>query len=190
LERILEAGLRAPTHDSENGRRFLLVEDASTRAELVRGFWRDRTPEDVATLVDSWNVRDLRQRAMLLDAIPRQGSMLLGAGALVLPCFHQPEPLLGAKESLQQLNAFAEMWACLEDILIAAAAEGILGVTKIPSTPEKTDHIRRTLRIPETYEIACYLALGLPMDPSACRDPGPVGVRSHVFRNSWGIPPW
>ena len=39
--------------------------------------------------------------------------MILDAGALIIPCFRQPEPLLGEKTSLHQLNAFASMWAVL-----------------------------------------------------------------------------
>ncbi|MEN6368148.1 MAG: nitroreductase family protein [Thermotogota bacterium] len=37
LDRVLGAGLRAPMHDPKDGRRFIVVDDAAVRAELVRG---------------------------------------------------------------------------------------------------------------------------------------------------------
>ncbi len=186
LDRILGAGLRAPMHDPKDGRRFVLVEDTAVRAELVRGFWRERTREETVAVVDSWELEVPEQRAMFLDALPKQASMVLSAGALVIVCFRQTEPLLEAKGSLHELNAFAEVWSCLENILVAAAAEGIFGVTKIPSTPTETQHIRGTLGIPDEYEVACYLALGYPKSgaPSFASSIGEVGA--YIFRNAWG----
>jgi nitroreductase len=186
LDRILEAGLRAPTHDPKDGRRFVVVDDAAVRAELVRGFWRERTPEEIAAVVDSWGLESPEQRAMFLDALPKQAAMLLSAGAVVIVCFRQTEPLLEAKASLHQLNAFAEVWACLENILVAASAEGIFGVTKIPSTPAETSHIRNTLGIPGDYEIPCYLALGYPRAAATRFVPQLQGVGNYVFRDAWG----
>jgi len=186
LERILEAGLCAPMHDPRNGRRFLVVDDAAVRAELVRGFWRERTEAETVAIVDSWEVEFPGQRSMFLDALPKQAAMLLSAGALAIVCFRQVEPLLESKASLHQLNAFAEVWMCLENMLVAAAAEGILGVTKIPSTPAETSHVRRTLGIPEDYEIACYLALGYPKSVAPTFGPTLGAVGGYVFENAWG----
>jgi nitroreductase len=185
LDRILEAGLRAPMHDPKGGRRFIVVDDAAVRAELVRGFWRERTPEETAAVVDSWELESPEQRAMFLDALPKQAAMLLSAGALVMVCFRQTEPLLEAKASLHQLNAFAEVWSCLENILVAASAEGIFGVTKIPSTPAETRHVRQTLQIPDEYEVACYLALGYPTSGAPSFPPSIGAVGDYVFRNAW-----
>jgi len=185
LDRILEAGLRAPMHDPKDGRRFIVVDDAAVRAELVRGFWRERTPEETAAVVDSWELESPEQRAMFLDALPKQAAMLLSAGALVMVCFRQTEPLLEAKASLHQLNAFAEVWSCLENILVAASAEGIFGVTKIPSTPAETQHVRQTLGIPDEYEVACYLALGYPTSGAPSFPPSIGAVGDYVFRNAW-----
>ena len=61
--------------------------------------------------------------------------MLLTAGCLIIPCFRQFEPLLKPK-SLSALNPFASIWCCIENMLIAAAAEWIYGVTRIPFDEE------------------------------------------------------
>jgi nitroreductase len=186
LEGILEAWLRAATHDPHDGRRFVLVDDPEKRDELVRGFRRDRSEAELISLVDSYEIQDPLLRAMFLDSLPKQGRMIRTAAALIIPCFLQPEPLLAEKGSLHELNGFAEAWACLENMLIAAAAEGIYGVTKIPSTPAESDHIRRTLSIPGEYEIPCYLALGYP-DADATRfEPSLPATRAVTFVNAWG----
>ena len=57
--------------------------------------------------------------------------------------------------------AFASIWCCIENILIAAASEGIFGVTRIPSETER-ETIKRFLNVPEDCEIPCWLALGYP----------------------------
>ena len=173
-------------HNPKDGRRFIVVDEAAVRAELVRGFWRERTSEEIAAVVDSWELEFPEQRAMFLDALPKQAAMLLSAGALVIVCFRQTEPLLEAKASLHELNAFAEAWSCLENILVAAAGEGVFGVTKIPSSPAETQHVRGTFSIPGEYEVACYLALGYPA-PGASSFPPSIGaVGDYVFRNAWG----
>jgi len=125
---------------------------------------------------------------MFLDALPK-AAMLLSAGALAIVCLRQVEPLLESKASLHQLNAFAEVWMCLENMLVAAAAEGILGATKIPSISAETSHVRWPLGIPEGYEIACYLALGYPKSVAPTFGPTLGPVEGYVFENAWGRAP-
>ena len=55
--------------------------------------------------------------------------MLRDAGCLILRRSGTGNAL--EPESLSALNSFASIWCCIENML-AAAAEGILGVTRIP----------------------------------------------------------
>jgi len=162
LLRILEAGVKAPSHNHLREWHFVSVEDLSQRKRLVGFFRKDWTSEALEAWIDGTGMTDERQRAMYHDAVPKQAAMILDAGALVIPCFCQTGPLLAEKRSLHQLKAFASMWAVLENVLVVAASNGIFGVTKIVSTPEESTHIRETLGIPDDYEIPCYLAIGHP----------------------------
>ncbi len=119
------------------------------------GFWRERTPEEIAAVVNSWELEFSEQCAMSLDVLPKQTAMLLSAGALVIVCFRQTEPLIEAKASLHQLNAFAE-----------------------------TQHVCGMLRIPDEYEVACYLALGYPTSGAPSFPPSMGVVSNYVFRNA------
>ena len=97
---------------------------------------------------------------MYFYAIPRQKDMLRKAGTLILTFYKQETELLQPR-SLSSLNAFASVWCCIENILIAAASEGIFGAIRIPMQNE-SEHIKTVIKIPRGYEMACYLALGYP----------------------------
>jgi nitroreductase len=186
LLRILGAGVKAPTHNHLRDWRFILVEDPQQRERLVRLFRREWSREELEEWMNGCGMKDECQRAMYADGVPKQASTILGAGALVIPCFRQPSPVLAEKESLHQLNAFASIWAVLENALLAAASEGIFGVTKIVSTPEETAHIRATLGISDDYEVPCYLALGYPSEGAVWPRQVSVDVRGRVSVDRWG----
>ena len=170
LLRILDAGLKAPSHNHLRDWRFVLVNDMVRRESLARFFFTERTDAELREMLDGWDMTEKSQYAMYLEGIPRQASMVLGAPVLLIPCFRRQADLLGAKESLHELNAFASIWAVIENVLIAAASEGIQGVTKIISRPEERDHVRAKLGIPDEYEIPCYLPLGYPAEDAVWHD--------------------
>lgn len=107
----------------------------------------------------------------------------LTAGCLMIVCFRQTYPLLAPK-SLSDLNGFASVWCCIENILIAAAAEGIQGVTRIPF-PKEIEHLRETFCIPADYEVACYIALGCPAADAGQIRETPTEVEERMHINGW-----
>jgi len=185
LLRILDAGLKAPSHNHLREWHFVLVEDRAQRESLARFFFTERTEAELREILDGWGMTDERQYAMYLEAIPRQASMVIGAPTLLIPCFRQEGDLLGPKESLHELNAFASMWAVIENVLIAAASEGVQGVTKIISRPEERDHVRATLGIPERFEIPCYLPLGVPASEAVRHPQVPVRAEERLYVDGW-----
>ncbi len=185
LLRILGAGVKAPSHNHLREWRFILVEDSVQREKLVRFFLKERTDEELKEMLDDWGMTVESQYTMYFDAIPKQGRMLLSAGALIVPCFRQRGDLLGPKESLHELNALASIWAVIENLLVAAASEGIFGVTKIISTPEERDHVRATLGIPDDYEIPCYLPIGYPTENAVWHEQVPISADECLFVDRW-----
>ena len=188
LLRILDAGLKAPSHNHLREWHFVVVDDPHQRARLVRFFHKEWTKDDLEAWMDECGMEDERQRAMYADGVPKQTAMVLDAGALVIPCFRQRGPLLGEKRSLHELNAFASIWAVIENVLIAAASEGIQGVTKIVSTPKERDHIRKTLGVREEYEIPCYLLVGYPAGDAVWNEQIPINVEERFHMNRWNSP--
>jgi nitroreductase len=152
---------------------------------VIQKINKNRSARDSEKLLDKWGLTDQYQRSMYIDAIPKQYRMLLKAGCLIIPCFLQESPLLEPKD-LSALNAFASMRCCIENMLLAAVAEGIYGVTRIPLDRE-IKHLNAALGIPEGYFVPCYLALGYPEENHA------GSIRQHSIRaqermhfNRWG----
>jgi nitroreductase len=181
--KILEAGLKAPTNDHLRRWEFILVQDAEIRQEVVRHIRAPETTKGATNIVDGWGLVEPSQRKCYIDAIPKQHSMLLKAGVLILPCFYSPGPIL-KPESLSSLNCLASIWCCVENILLAAASEGIFGVTRIPFENERKS-LRKTLRIPSGYEVPCYLALGYPKENARRIRQYEVRVQDKIHMNGW-----
>jgi nitroreductase len=185
ISRIVEAGLRAPTNNHLRQWEFILVNEPAMRLAAIKKVNKRLSARDAERFLDGWGYTDPHQREMYVDAIPKQYRMLLRAGCLIIPCFRQESPLLKPK-NLSALNGFASIWCCIENMLLAAVAEGVYGVTRIPFDKE-LQHLKEVLYIPEEYAIPCYLALGYP-DEKRSR-PIPQHIISAGERmnfNKWG----
>lgn len=182
IRRIIGAGLRAPTNNHMREWEFVVLDDREVRLQAIAQVEQETEEEATATL-DGWGYTDRLQREMYISAIPKQYRMLLQAGSLILPCFKQEAPLLQPAE-LWDLNRFASIWCCIENMLLAAASEGIYGVTRIPSG-EETSHLRKVLGIPGNYEIPCWLALGYPDKSIAPPRQHPIIVEERMHINRW-----
>jgi len=183
VERLLSAGLQAPSNDHLRLWEFILVQEREQREKLVSKIQPPQTQKGAAALVKRMQLSDDNQQEMYRQAIPKQQAMLLDAALLVIPCF-QPSGELLKPETLSSLNCFASIWCCIENILIAAASEGIFGVTRIPFEPERA-HLHKVLRIPGEYEVPCYLALGYPAENARRAAQIPVNVKDKLHRDSW-----
>jgi nitroreductase len=182
-ERILSAGLQAPSNDHLRRWEFILVEDRQQREKLVSKIHPPQTQKGTAALVKRMQLNDDNQQEMYQRAIPKQQSMLLDAALLVIPCFRPSGDLL-QPETLSSLNCFASIWCCVENILIAAASEGIFGVTRIPFEPERA-HLHKVLHIPAEYEVPCYLALGYPAESAKRARQIPIETSARIHQNTW-----
>ena len=156
--KLVDAGMKAPSHDHMRRWEFVGVQNRVVREKLVECIFEPITVEGAAEIVDRWGMTDEVQREMYLNAIPKQLSMTLDAGCLIVPCYESDKPLLEPK-TLSSLNPFASIWCCVENILVMAASLGIFGVTRIPMEDERAK-VKALLGIPEGYEFPCFVALG------------------------------
>jgi nitroreductase len=184
IEKIISAGLAAPSNNHLRQWHFVLLNDRTRRQELLDPIIHRLDRKGSLAVINRWGLTDPVQREMYLDAIPLQYSMLLNAGTLILPFFAQSGPLLKPK-SLSDLNAFASIWCCIENMLIAAANEGIFGVTRIPFA-EESKFVKDTLGIPPQYEFPCWLALGYPTENAKRAVQVPIDLKDRIHLDSWG----
>ncbi len=104
---------------------------------------------------------DKDKRAMFADALPKQQKMLLDRGLLILPFFRQKQsPLLEPAEQ-SSLNYFASAWCAVENMLLAAAAEGLGTAFHIPVSDE-AEMIKKIVGAPEDYEFTLSAYNRLP----------------------------
>lgn len=71
------------------------------------------------------------QQKMYADAMPKQYSMLRKSGCVILPFFKGGNSLFHVC-SVSSLNSFASVWCCIENIFLAATAEGAACSMRIP----------------------------------------------------------
>ncbi|MCL4559110.1 MAG: nitroreductase family protein [Chloroflexi bacterium] len=183
VKRLICAGFNAPTNNHMREWHFVLLQDKVRRGELLDRAIKPVGRKGAMAIINRWGLTDDAQREMYRDAIPKQYSMLYNAGCLILPCFRQPTPLLKPKD-LSALNPFASIWCCIENILVAAASEGIFGVTRIPFEAERNT-FKEFLNIPEDYEIPCYLALGYPAEGAQRRRQVNISIEERIHFEVW-----
>lgn len=154
LLKIIEAGLKAPTHNHLREWEFIIIDDLSRRIEIIN-------TENSPDTLDSYRnfLNDLEEKTafeMYSDAIPKQKKMLLTAPVLMAVCYKTAKPVSDCT-TIFELNNLASIWCCIENMLLVMAAENLYGVPYIPSG---TINIKKFLNIPDNYEIAVLLALG------------------------------
>lgn len=183
LERILGGGLRAPSNDHLRSWEFVVVTDKALLQKLLSGISQDITEERTEEILDAWQLDDKSQREMYRYAIPRQHQMLYSAPAVILPFFKQTADLLQPK-GLNSLNGFASAWCCVENILLAAAAEGLGACLRIP-TAQELQNIQQVLDHPVQYTMPCYIAIGKPKEDTPVLEQVPVEVNDRLHMNGW-----
>lgn len=181
IERIIDAGLKAPTNNHLRQWEFVIVNGKEERANLLR-VENMTSRDECEQMLDGFGMTDEVQRNMYREAMPRQFSMLYNAGCLILP-FKIREPLL-QPSSLSSLNDFASIWCCIENMLLAAASEGLLGVTRIPMA-EESEHIKTAVGHPENYVMPCYIALGYPAKNASVPAQKSICAKDKIHINIW-----
>jgi len=183
VKKLIDAGMKAPSHDHMRRWEFVVVQDRIVRKKIVECIFEPVTVEGAAEIVDGWGMTDKLQREMYIDAIPKQLSMMLDAGCLIVPCYESNTPLLEPK-TLSSLNPFASIWCCVENILVMAASLGIFGVTRIPMEDERAK-VKELMGIPERYEFPCFIALGYPREGAARSRQIEIKTEDRIHVDNW-----
>lgn len=183
IQRILDAGLKAPTNDHMRDWHFAVIDDPALIQNLIKKIPKKVSEKRVDFIMKVWRLQDECQKKMYADAIPKQYQMLLNSGCLVIPLFKQKKNLLQPK-NLSDLNGFASIWCCIENIFLAATAEGCGCTLRIPLGDEK-DHVKSILDFPGDYEMPCYIAIGKPAKDGAYYEQNICDVQERIHLNKW-----
>ena len=94
----------------------------------------------------------------------------------VLVVLYRAKPLADCR-SLFELNPLASVWMCIENLMLAMAAEGLYGCTY---TPYDATGLKAALGVPSGFEVAAVIPFGYPRTPPQVEEPEAVAPRLHV----------
>lgn len=183
IHRILNAGLKAPTNDHMRNWEFVVITDPAEKARIIGKIPKKITTKQVESFLKSSLLDNPCQREMYMDGVPKQYSMLYHSGCLILPFYRQDTPLLKPK-TLSNLNSFASIWCCIENIFLAAAAEGLGSSFRIPFDKE-TKYLKEAIGHPDNYIMPCYIALGYPAEDAVINNQHEFDLKDRIHYNIW-----
>lgn len=125
LRKVIGAAFKAPTNDHLRQLEFVVVRGRENIAKVVAPLAKNMASfRELVFEVDESGDRD--KMAMFADALTKQQKMLMDSGLLIIPFFCQKTcPLLEPVEQ-SSLNYFASAWCAVENMLLAAANEGLV----------------------------------------------------------------
>lgn len=174
LERILDAGLKAPS--SNHQRRWELV--ALTDKALIHG---------LAQIIRPYPCRITEAKTPLQEmmkiAYPRQRSMVEESACVVLPFFKQKYPMSEDKNGYGLMD-YGAAWALVENMLLAATAEGLGSVVHIPVKKEP-EQIKAFLKIPDGWYLPTLVILGYASPGAEVPAQVRASVENKVHWNQW-----
>jgi nitroreductase len=183
LKRVIGTAFKAPTNDHLRQLEFIVVRGRENIAKVIAPLAKNMaTFKELVAEVDESDDED--KMAMFADALPKQQRMLIQSGLLIIPFFRQLTwPLLKPMEQ-SSLNYFASAWCALENMLLAAADEGLGTVFHIPVSDE-AEKIKEIVGAPEGYEFTCLLTMGYPVENAFLPKQKVIDVESRIHQNKW-----
>jgi nitroreductase len=160
IKRVISAAMKAPTNDHMRDWHFIIVKDRETAARLLDIVPKGISDDDMNQLIKDWNLDESLQQECYRNAVPKQYRMLFDAAAIILPLLRQKTDILHP-ENVSHLNGFASIWCSIENLFLAATAEGYGCNLRIPLGHEG-EHAREILGYPEYYYMPCFIGIGRP----------------------------
>ena len=174
LERILDAGLKAPS--SNHQRRWELV-TLTDKAVIL----------DLAKFIRPYPCRiqepKTPQQEMFKIAYPRQRTMIEEAACVILPYFKQKYALNCDKNGYGLMD-YGAAWALVENMLLAATAEGLGSVVHIPVKKEP-EQINAFFKIPDGYYLPALIVIGYTAKDALLPSQVKATVADKVHWNQW-----
>ena len=174
LERILNAGLKAPS--SNHQRRWELV--TLTDKEIIKS---------LAKIVKPYPCRitdpKSPQQEMFKIAYPRQRSMIEESSCVVLPYFKIKYDPKDSRNDYGLMD-YGAAWTLVENILLAAPAEGLGSVVHIPIKKEP-EQIREFMKVPAGYYLPTLIMLGYAVKNAELPAQVKATAENKVRWNKW-----
>ena len=156
LKKIVDAGLQAPTHDHLRNWEFVILKEKEDKEHALQ-FVRQGVGPTLEILKQTL-VNGTPQQKMYAAAMPRQYTMLMNASHIIMPFFKSNSGVMNPT-SVSSLNPLSSIWCVIENIFLAATAEGLACSMRIP-VGEEGVNVAKVIGAPENYLLPCYIGLG------------------------------
>ena len=183
VERIIGAGLKAPTNDHMRDWHYIVIQDKNVVMQLLDIIPKGISKEDMNQLIVEWNLSDGEQQECYRKAVPKQHKMLLDASVVVIPLLKQKTDILHP-DNISHLNGFASIWCSIENIFLAATAEGYACTLRVPLGNEG-EWARDVLGYPEDYFMPCFIGMGKPKADADVIKQKDIEVKKRIHWNRW-----
>lgn len=174
LERILAAGLQAPSSNHQRQWQLVTLTDKAVIRELAKfikpypcRITEPKTP----------------QQEMFKIAYPRQRTMVEEAACVILPYFKCKYDMKSTTNDYDLMD-YGAAWALVENILLAATAEGLGSVVHIPVKKEP-EQIKAFMNIPDGYILPTLIMLGYSSKDALIPAQVKATVENRVHWNKW-----
>ena len=183
IEKIIKAGLQAPTNDHMRDWHYIVIKDKGTVIKLLDIIPKEISDEDMERLIKDWNLNDRDQQSCYKNAVPKQHKMLMDASVVVIPLLKQKTDILHAG-NISQLNGFASIWCSIENIFLASTAEGYGCTLRVPLGNE-SEYASEVLGFPKDYFMPCFIGIGKPKMGAAVIKQKEIDVRERIHWDKW-----
>ena len=123
------------------------------------------------------------QQKMYAEAMPKQHSMLMDASHIILPFFKSNSNVL-KPSCVSSLNPVSSIWCVIENIFLAATAEGLACSVRIP-VGEEGKNVADIVGAPENYLLSCYIGLGYPADDASLVEQVRYSPEQKIHTGKW-----
>lgn len=87
-------------------------------------------------------------------------------------------------ESVSKLNPFATIWCVIENIFLAATAEGLACSMRIPLNQEH-DIVKAKLKVPPTYMIPVFIGIGYANPDEQVLEQYQPNIEKQIHLGKW-----
>lgn len=185
VRRALEVGLKAPCNAHLKSWQFILLRDREKRYRAVTEGLKARDIKDREE-VERFIARfpDEELRSVYRRSLPVQLTMMLEAPEVLIVCYKMKPQ--GECRSLFELNPLASVWMCIENIILALAAQGLFGCTY---TPYDAQGLKSLLGVPPEYQVAAVIPFGFPKKEPEAGKAENLDERLHLddWKNTGGV---
>lgn len=183
IEKIIGAGLKAPTNDHMRDWHYIVIRDKNTLVKLLDIIPKGISDEDMEQLLKDWNLNDSEQQSCYKNAVPKQHKMLMDAAAVIIPLLNQKTDILHP-DNISHLNGFASIWCSIENIFLAATAEGYGCNLRIPLGNEE-EYAKSVLGFPDDYFMPCFIGIGKPKKDAPVIKQKDIDIKERIHANKW-----